>query len=137
MKFGKLTKNADMSNIIECDLEDDILFQKMPDEIIDKKVVKLKEDQYAILYKSGKVYDAIHKKGIYEIEASKQAKTRKEMEKWRRFAPPKRDDSKLCVIFFNMREIKNNNFNITKPIEYTDWTKNIPLKAVFTCNREI
>ena len=137
MKFGKLTRNADMSHVIECDLEDDILFRKMPDEIVDKKAVKLKDGQYAILYKAGKVYDAIHKKGMYEIEASKQAKTRKEMEKWRKFSPPKPDDSKLCVIFFNMYEIKNNNFNITKPIEYTDWTKQNPLKATFTCSRKI
>lgn len=137
MKFGKLTKTADMANMIECDLEEDILFRKMPDEIVNKKAVKLKEGQYAILYKAGKIYDAIHKKGIYEIESSKQAKTRKEMEKWRGFVPPKPDDSKLCVIFFNMNEITNNNFNITKPIEYTDWTKEEPLKATFTCNRKI
>ena len=41
---------------------------------------------------------------MYEIEASKQAKTRKEMEKWRTFIPPKPDDSKLCMIVFNMQE---------------------------------
>ena len=137
MKFGKLSKTADMSNLIECDLEDDILFCKMPDEILDKKAVKLKEGQYAILYKAGKVYDAIHKKGLYEIEASKQAKTRKEMEKWKKFVPPKPDDSKFCVIYFNMNEIKNNSFSIKKPIEYIDWTKEQPLKATFTCNRKI
>ena len=135
MKFGKLTKTADMSHIIECDLEEDMLFQKMPDEIIDKKAVRLKEGQYAILYKAGKVYDAIHKKGLYEIESSKQSKSRKEMEKWRNFIPPKPDNSKLCIIFFNMNEIKNNNFSIKKPIEYIDWTKETPLKAMFTCNR--
>ncbi|MBR3696706.1 MAG: hypothetical protein IKM97_00300 [Clostridia bacterium] len=137
MKFGKLTKSADLSHIIECDLQDDILFRKMPDEILDKKTVKLKEGQYAILYKAGKIYDAIHKKGIYEIEATKQAKTRKEMEKWRGFVPPKPDNSKLCVIFFNLNEIKNNNFNITKPIQYVDFTKEEPLKAIFTCTRKI
>lgn len=137
MKFSKLTRNADMSHVIECDLEEDILFRKMPDEIENRKAVKLKEGQYAILYKAGKVYDAIHKKGMYEIESSKQSKSRKEMEKWREFVPPKPDDSKLCVIFFNMNEIKNNNFSIEKPIDYTDWTKEEPLKAKFTCNRKI
>lgn len=70
---------------------------------------------------------------MYEIEASKQAKTRKEMEKWRLFNPPKKDESNLCVIMFNMNEICNNSFSIDKPIKYTDWTKNEPVKARFTC----
>lgn len=137
MKFGRLSTNADMSNIIECDLEEDILFRKMPDEVTEKKAVKLKERQYAIIYEAGKVYDAIHKKGMYEIETSTSSNSRREMDKWKDFVPPKPDDSKLSVIFFNMNEIKNNNFNIIKPIEYTDWTKPTPLKAKFTCKRKI
>ena len=137
MKFGRLTNTADMNNIIECDLEDDILFRKMPDEIIEKKAVKLKEGQYAILYEAGKVYDAIYKKGMYEIESSTQDNSKGEITRWNDFVPPKPDDSKLSVIFFNMNEIKNNNFNIIKPIEYTDWTKPTPLKAKFTCKRKI
>ena len=55
------------------------------------------------------------------------------MEKWRSFVPPKPDNSALSVIYFNMNEIKDNNFSIEKPIEYTDWTKEEPLKAKFTC----
>lgn len=134
MKFGKLTPDADIDNIIECDLEDDILFHKMPDEIVYKKAVKVKEGQYAILYEEGKVYDAINKKGMYQIDLENSSKVRREMEKWKNFEPPKPDNSKLCVIFFNMKEIKNNNFNISNPVEYIDWTKPRPLKAKFTCN---
>lgn len=70
---------------------------------------------------------------MYEIEAAKQSKSRKEMEKWRGFQPPRKDDSDLCIIVFNMNEITGNNFYIDKPIKYTDWTKNKPLKAKFTC----
>ena len=44
MKFGKLTKNADMSHIIQCDdMNEDILIRKLEDEVLDKKAVMLKE----------------------------------------------------------------------------------------------
>jgi membrane protease subunit (stomatin/prohibitin family) len=114
-------------------MDNDTLIVRLPDKIENKRPVMLKEGQYAILYKAGKVHDAIHKKGLYEIEASKQAKTRKEMEKWREFVPPKKDDSELCIIVFNMKEITQNNFYIDKPIEYIDWSKDKPIKARFTC----
>lgn len=135
MKFSKLSKNANMKQIIQCDdMNDDILIRKLPDEIVDKKPFMLKEGQYAILYKAGKIYDAIAKKGTYEIEASKPSKSRKEMERWKDFTPPKPDNSGLCIVVFNMKEIANNSFHIDKPIKYIDWTKNVPLKAKFTCN---
>lgn len=79
------------------------------------------------------MYDAICKKGMYEIEASKPSKSRKEMERWRGFQPPKADNSSLCIIVFNMKEIEGNSFHIDKPIKYTDWTKKKPLQAKFTC----
>lgn len=137
MKFGKLTRSADMSHVVECNLEEDILFRKLPDEIVDKKAVKLKEGQYAILYKNGKTHDAIHKKGMYEIEASKQAKTRKEMEKWRELGTSKIDDTKLCTIFFNINEIRNNEFNIEKTVNFLDWAKEEVIKARFILKRKI
>lgn len=134
MKFAKLSPEADMTKVIQCDdMDNDTLVVRLPDKIENKRPVMLKEGQYAILYKAGKVYDAIHKKGMYEIESSKQAKTRKEMEKWREFVPPKKDDSELCMIVFNMKEIKNNHFSIEKPIEYIDWSKDKPIKARITC----
>jgi membrane protease subunit (stomatin/prohibitin family) len=134
MKFAKLSPDADMKKVIQCDdMDNDTLVVRLPDKIENKRPVMLKEGQYAILYKAGKVHDAIHKKGLYEIEASKQAKTRKEMEKWREFVPPKKDDSELCIIVFNMKEITQNNFYIDKPIEYIDWSKDKPIKARFTC----
>ncbi len=134
MKFAKLSPEADMTKVIQCDdMGNDTLIVRLPDKIENKRAVMLKEGQYAILYKAGKVYDAIHKKGMYEIESSKQAKTRKEMEKWRKFNPPKKDDSELCMIVFNMREIIGNNFSIDKPMEYIDWSKDKPIKARFTC----
>lgn len=44
MKFSKLTKNADMSHVIQCDdMDADILIRKLPDEIADKKAFMLKE----------------------------------------------------------------------------------------------
>lgn len=73
------------------------------------------------------------KPGMYEIEAAKPSKSRKEMERWKGFQPPKADNSNLCIIVFNMNEIIGNSFHIDKPIKYTDWTKNKPLKAKFTC----
>lgn len=134
MKFAKLSEGADLSSVIQCDdMDNDTLVVRLPDKIENKKPVMLKENQYAILYKNGKVHDAIHKKGMYEIEASKQAKTRKEMEKWRQFVPPKKDDSELCMIVFNLKEILHNSFSIEKPIEYIDWSKDKPIKAKITC----
>lgn len=137
MKFAKLSPDADMTKVIQCDeLDNDTLVIRLPDKIENKKVFMLKDGQYAILYKAGKVYDAIHKKGMYEIDASKQAKTRKEMEKWRNFIPPKKDDSQLCIIVFNLKEITKNKFHIEKPMEYVDWSKDKPIKANFTCKGE-
>ena len=134
MKFAKLSPEADMTKVIQCDdMDNDTLVVRLPDKIENKRAVMLKEGQYAILYKAGKIHDAIHKKGMYEIEASKQAKTRKEMEKWREFVPPRKDDSELCIIVFNMKEIVSNSFSIDKPIEYTDWSKDKPIKARITC----
>lgn len=44
MKFGKLTKNADMSHVIQCDdMTEDILIRKLSDEVVDKRAVMLKE----------------------------------------------------------------------------------------------
>ena len=44
MKSSKLGKEADTSNIIECkDMGEDLLIRKLPDEIVNKKAVKLKE----------------------------------------------------------------------------------------------
>jgi len=134
MKFAKLSPEADKTKIIQCDdMNNDILIVRLQDKIENKKAVMLKDNQYAILYKAGKVYDAIHKKGMYEIDSSKQAKTRKEMEKWRNFVPPKKDDSELCMIVFNMKDIVGNKFSIEKPIEYIDWSKEKPIKARITC----
>lgn len=134
MKFAKLSPEADMTKVIQCDdMDNDTLVVRLPDKIENKRAVMLKEGQYAILYKAGKIHDAIHKKGMYEIEASKQAKTRKEMEKWREFVPPRKDDSELCIIVFNMKEIVSNSFSIEKPIEYIDWSKDKPIKAKITC----
>lgn len=70
---------------------------------------------------------------MYEIEAAKPSKSRKEMERWKAFQSPKKDDTALCIIVFNMKEIEGNTFYIDKPIKYTDWTKKNPLKAKFTC----
>ena len=65
MKFGKLSEGANLSKVIQCDdMDNDTLVVRLPDKIEDKKPVMLKEGQYAILYKKGKVHDAIHKKGI-------------------------------------------------------------------------
>lgn len=134
MKFAKISPEADKTKIIQCDdMNNDILVVRLQDKIENKKAVMLRDNQYAILYKAGKVYDAIHKKGMYEIDSSKQAKTRKEMEKWRNFVPPKKDDSELCMIVFNMKEIVGNKFSIEKPIEYIDWSKEKPIKANITC----
>lgn len=134
MKFAKLSPEADKTKIIQCDdMDNDILVVRLQDKIENKRAVMLRDGQYAILYKAGKVYDAIHKKGMYEIDSSKQAKTRKEMEKWRNFVPPKKDDSELCMIVFNMKDIVGNKFSIEKPIEYIDWSKEKPIKARITC----
>lgn len=134
MKFAKLSPEADMTKVIQCDdMDNDTLVVRLPDKIENKRAVMLKEGQYAILYKAGKVYDAIHKKGMYEIESSKQAKTRKEMEKWRNFTQPKKDDSELCIIVFNTKEIIDNKFSIDKPMEYIDWSKEKPIKTRITC----
>lgn len=44
MKFSKLSKNANMSHVIQCDdMEEDILIRKLPDEIVDKRAFMLKE----------------------------------------------------------------------------------------------
>ena len=56
MKFGKLSEGANLSKVIQCDdIDNDTLVVRLPDKIEDKKPVMLKEGQYAILYKKGKV----------------------------------------------------------------------------------
>ena len=59
MKFAKLSPEADMTKVIQCDdMGNDTLIVRLPDKIENKRAVMLKEGQYAILYKAGKVYDA-------------------------------------------------------------------------------
>ena len=86
-----------------------LLFKQKLDEN-QHYLVKLKEEQYAILFEKGQVLDIIKDEGIYTIRREPNTSFSEDLSDYK----VKQNNDSLCIIFFNMSIITNNKFYIKK-----------------------
>ena len=97
--------------IVECvELDNNILLYKEKLDENESYVVKLKENQYAILFKKGQVFDIIKEQGVYTIKMEANNVTPEDFKDY----IIKDNDDNLCILFLNGNIITNNKFYIKK-----------------------
>lgn len=111
MHFSKILEDDEEYNVIECTrLDNNILLYK---ENLDENMhhlVKLKDNQYAILFEKGQVLDLINEGGMYTIRNVPNSSFPNDLNDYQ----VKNNNDKLSIIFFNMDVIINNKFYIKK-----------------------
>ena len=111
MHFSKILEDDEEYNIIECTkLDNNILIYKQNLDKNAHNLVKLKNNQYAILFEKGKILDLINEEGVYTIIDVPNTFYSQELTDYQ----IKKNNESLCVIFFNMQVISNNKFYIKK-----------------------
>lgn len=109
MQFSKIFEDDEEYNIIECTkLENNILMYKEKLDENAHNLVKLKDNQYAILFEKGKILDVIREEGVYTIKDVPNSSFPQELTDYE----IKDTSDRLCIIFFNMKVITNNKFYI-------------------------
>lgn len=111
MYFSKILEDDVEYSVIECTkLDNNILLYKQKIDENACNVIKLKNNQYAILFKKGLILDVIQDEGIYII---KNGSNKQNVEDFIDYSIKENNDD-LCVIFFNTGIIENNKFYINK-----------------------
>lgn len=111
MHFSKTFEDDEEYNIIECEkLDNNILLYKYKLDENVHSLIKLKDNQYALLFEGGQILDAVKEEGIYTIKAEPNNSFPEDFSDYH----IKDDQDKLCIIFFNMNVITNNKFYIKK-----------------------
>ena len=111
MHFSKLLEDDEEYHIIECTkLDNNILLYKQKLDENQHYVVKLKDNQYAVLFEKGQVFDIIKEDGIYTIRTEPNTAFPEELNDYK----IKNNQDKLCILFFNMEIITGNKFYIKK-----------------------
>lgn len=111
MRFSNIFEDDEEYTIIECtQLDNNILLYKQKLDENQHYLVKLKDNQYALLFEEGKILDAIKQSGIYTIRKEPNTSFPEDFSDYQ----IKVNDDKLCIIFFNMNIITNNKFYIKK-----------------------
>ena len=113
MHFSKkLYDEEEGYEILECTkLDNNILIYKEKLDENQHYVVKLKGNQYAMIFEKGKIHDAISEEGIYTINFQ-EPNTAYPVD-FNDYIVKENKDS-LCVLFFNMNIITGNHFYIKK-----------------------
>ena len=91
-------------------LDNNILLEKQFLDENQHYVVKLKENQCAILFEKGQIYDIIKEEGMYSIHLGPNMSFPEDLLDYQ----VKKNQDKLCVIFLNQNLITNNKFYIPK-----------------------
>lgn len=111
MRFSNVFEDDEEYNIIECTkLDNNILVYKQKLDENQHYVVKLKQNQYAVLFEKGQILDAINEEGIYTIRVEPNTSFPEDFNDY----VVKNNDDKLCLIFFNLKIINGNKFYIKK-----------------------
>lgn len=111
MYFSKIFEDDTELKIVESTkLDNNILLEKIKIDENESNIVKLKNNQCAILFEKGQVLDLIKEEGIYSIRDGKNQMLPQDLEDYK----VKNNDDKLCVIFCNLDIIVNNKFYINK-----------------------
>ena len=111
MHFSKVLEDDEEYNIVECTkLDNNILMYK---EKLDENMhylVKLKDKQYAVIFKKGQILDLVSEEGVYTIINVPNTSFPEDLNDYQ----IKNNNDGLCIIFFNMDIIINNKFYISK-----------------------
>ncbi len=111
MHFSNLFEDDEEYNIIECTkLDNNILVYKQKLDENQHHLVKLKSNQYAILFEKGQIYDCIKEEGIYTIRSEPNTSFPEELNDYK----IKNNHDNLCILFFNLERITGNKFYIKK-----------------------
>lgn len=111
MHFSNVLEDDVEYNIIECtNLDNNLLLSKLKLDENQHYVVKLKFNQYAVLFEEGKILDSIKEEGVYTIKYEPNTSYPEDFCDY----IIKNNTDKLCIIFFNLDIIKNNKFYIKK-----------------------
>jgi len=111
MYFSNILEDDEEYEIIECiNLDNNILLYKQKLDENQHYIVKVKENQNAVLFENGQVLDLVKEEGVYTIKNGPNTKFPEDLIDYK----IKNNSDKLCVLFFNMNVIKNNKFYIRK-----------------------
>lgn len=111
MHFSHRLEDDEEYEIVECTkLDNNILLYKKKIDENAHPIIKLKENQNAILFKKGQVLDLIKEAGVYSIKNEPNSYFPEDLIDYQ----IKNNESQLCVIFFNKNVITNNKFYIQK-----------------------
>lgn len=111
MYFSKLLEDDEEYQVIECTkLDNNILIYKQKIDENQHYVVKLKEDQYAVLFEKGQIWDIIKEEGIYTIRTEPNTSFVEDLSDYK----IKDNQDSLCILFFNRKVIVHNKFYLKK-----------------------
>lgn len=113
MHFSNSFEDDEEYNIIECTkLDNNILVYKQKLDENQHYVVKLKQNQCAVLFEKGQIFDMIKEEGVYTIKTEPNTSFPEELIDYQ----IKDNQDHLCVLFFNMDIITGNKFYIKKKL---------------------
>lgn len=111
MRFSNIFEDDEEYTVIECTkLDNNILVCKQKLDENQHYIVKLKQDQCAVLFEKGQIFDIIKEEGIYTIRTEPNTSFPEELNDYK----IKDNQDNLCVLFFNMNTISGNKFYIRK-----------------------
>lgn len=111
MHFSKLLEEDAEYQIIECTkLDNNILLYKQKLDKNQSYLVKLKDNQYALLFEKGQIFDIIKEEGIYTIRTEPNTAFPEELNDYK----IKNNQDNLCLLFFNREVITGNKFYLKK-----------------------
>lgn len=110
MHFSNKLEDEEYITLEAVKLDNNILMEKQNLDENQHYVVKLKENQSAILFEKGQVYDVVKEEGIYTINLAPNSSFPGDLIEYQQ----KENQDRLCVIFFNMKPITKNKFYIPK-----------------------
>lgn len=111
MHFSNVLEDDVQYHIIECTkLDNNILLFKQRLDENEHYIVKLKKEQYAVLFEKGQILDVIKQEGIYTIKSEPNTSFPEDLNDYK----IKNNNDNLSIIFFNMSIITNNKYYIKK-----------------------
>lgn len=111
MHFSKTLEDDVEYSVVECtQLDNNILLYKQKLDENQHYMVKLKSNQYALLFEKGKILDSIKEEGMYAVKFEPNSSFPEDFCDY----IIKDNNDKLCIIFFNLNIIKGNKFYIKK-----------------------
>lgn len=111
MRFSNIFEDDEEYNIIECTkLDNNILIYKQKLDENQHYLVKLKNNQYTVLFKKGQILDMVKEEGIYTIRTEPNTSFSEELNDYK----IKNNQDNLCLLFFNMDVITGNKFYLKK-----------------------